>query len=117
MALAISAATAAFDSVFRATLGSFFFWTFDLVGVIRSFFSDLMSVIIWSLRNGFFFFPFGTRCIRLIDGITRSTTGVVLHRMNSDGGATAVTMLFSLRLYDLILFGLVGFLVINFSMS
>jgi hypothetical protein len=40
--------------------------------------------------------------------------------MYSDGGATAVTMpatLFSLRLYDLILSGLVGFLVINFSMS
>jgi hypothetical protein len=37
--------------------------------------------------------------------------------MNSDGGATAVTMLFSLRLYALILFGLVGFLVMNFSMS
>jgi hypothetical protein len=64
------------------------------------------------MRNGFFFFPFGTRCIRLIDGITRSTTGVVLHRMYSDGGATAVTTLFSLRLYDLILSGLVGFLVI-----
>jgi hypothetical protein len=28
-----------------------------------------------------------------------------------------VTMLFSLRLYALILFGLVGFLVMNFSMS
>jgi hypothetical protein len=117
-AFAILAATADFD--FWTTLGILFFWTFDLVGVLRSFFGDFISVIDWSMRNSFLFVPFGTTCIRLIDGITRSTSGIMVHCMNSDGGATAVPMLatqFSLRLYGLIFAGLVGFLFTNSSMS